>query len=147
MLRLWLLSKSMRRTIRRIPVNAKRSIVVGSCGLFVLAGWLVGRPLANARTGATHAAPSQVSTSGAIPHLYIDAVVQHGDIVEIKGRTESATAVMINGEPAAMIFADSGFRHFVGPLPPGVSLVSVTAQSGMGGVVTQQLAVEPSDAR
>ena len=75
------------------------------------------------------------------PNLNIDTVVQHGRIIEIKGTTEPNTVVMINGQPAAAIFAGNQFRHFLGPLPKGTTVVSVTCQNEQGGVTTRQIAV------
>jgi hypothetical protein len=75
------------------------------------------------------------------PTLNIDAVVQHGYIVEIKGSTEPGAVVMINGQPVAAIFAGNQFRHFLGPLPKGLAVVSVTCQNEEGGVSTRQMAV------
>jgi hypothetical protein len=61
--------------------------------------------------------------------------------VEIKGATDTGTVVMINGQPVASIFPENTFRHFLGPLPKGPSIVSITCQDELGGVNTQQLAV------
>jgi hypothetical protein len=61
--------------------------------------------------------------------------------VEIQAETEPGTTVMVNGEKAAVIFAGSRIRHFVGPLPDGVTVVSITAQNDEGGVITKTLAV------
>jgi hypothetical protein len=75
------------------------------------------------------------------PELQIGSVVRHGHIVEIKGSTEPGAVVMINGQPAATFFDGSSFRHFVGPLPDGTTIVTITIQNGQGGVTTRQLAV------
>jgi hypothetical protein len=75
------------------------------------------------------------------PSLEITSVVQHGHIVEIRGRTEPGTVVMINGQPAVTIFNENEFRHFLGPMPAGTTIVSVTCQNEEGGVQTQQLAI------
>jgi|SRR5581483_2511971 len=75
------------------------------------------------------------------PRLEITSIVEHGDIVEVKGRTDPGTVVMINGETAVTMFSDSEFRHFIGPLPPGTTVVTVTCQNEHGGVHTQQLAI------
>src|SRR5438270_11710604 len=76
-----------------------------------------------------------------IPTLHITSVVQHGHIVEIKGATDAGTVVMINGQPVASVFPENTFRHFLGPLPRGTNIVSITCQDEQGGVNTQQLAV------
>ncbi len=76
------------------------------------------------------------------PALNIKKLVPHGHIVEIIGETEPNTTVMVNGEKAALVFdGGSSFRHFVGPLPDGVTNISVTVQSDDGRVNTKQLAV------
>jgi len=75
------------------------------------------------------------------PALRITNVVQHGRIVEIEGTSDAGTVVMINGQRVASIFPDNSFRHFVGPLPRGRSILSVTCQDENGGVKTQQLAI------
>jgi len=77
------------------------------------------------------------------PVFHITSIVEHGRIVEIKGTTEPGTFVMINGETVASIFDGNAFRHFVGPLPAGTTIVSITCQNGQGGVDTKQLAVTP----
>jgi hypothetical protein len=48
---------------------------------------------------------------------------------------------MINGQQAATIFNENGFRHFLGPLPTGTTIVSITCQDDEGGVNTQQVVV------
>ena len=91
---------------------------------------------------ATNTTPA-VQTVVAPPalNLNIDTVVQHGDIVEIKSTTEPGTVVMINGQPAAAIFAGNQFRHFLGPLPQGTTVISITSQNEHGGVTTRQIAL------
>lgn len=76
-----------------------------------------------------------------VPTLHITSVVQHGRIVEIKGATDAGAVVMINGQPVASIFPENTFRHFLGPLPAGTTIVTVTCQDQQGGVNTQQLAL------
>lgn len=76
-----------------------------------------------------------------VPTLHITSVVQHGHIVEIKGATDAGTTVMINGQPVANIFPENTFRYFLGPLPSGTTIVSITCQDEQGGVNTQQLAL------
>lgn len=81
------------------------------------------------------------NTRPRLPTLHITDIVQHGRIVEIKGASDAGTVVMINGQPVASIFPENTFRHFLGPLPRGTSVVSITCQDEQGGVNTQQLAV------
>jgi hypothetical protein len=73
--------------------------------------------------------------------LHVDSITPHGHIVEIRAQTEPGTTVMVNGERAAVIFDGSRIRHFVGPLPDGIILITITAQNDEGGVNTQKLAV------
>jgi hypothetical protein len=75
------------------------------------------------------------------PVLNVTSLVQHGRILEITGNTEFGTVVMINGQSAATIFSGNTFKHFLGPLPPGTTVVSITCQNERGGVNTQQVAV------
>jgi len=74
------------------------------------------------------------------PSLQVSSVVQHGHILEIEGSTDPGAIVMINGEPAATIFPGNSFRQFVGPLPSGTSIISLSSQNEKGGVKTLQLA-------
>ena len=75
------------------------------------------------------------------PRLDIESVVQHGDIYEIVGTAEPGSTVMINGQYAPTFFENSTFKYFVGPLPDGVTVVTITAQSEDGGVSTKQVAL------
>lgn len=75
------------------------------------------------------------------PILQVNSIVQHGRIVEIEGTTDPGAIVMINGQPAPTIFDRNEFRHFVGPLPAGTSIVTITSQNNQGGVDTQRLAI------
>jgi hypothetical protein len=61
--------------------------------------------------------------------------------MEIVAETDPGTTVMVNGQKAAVIFAGSRIRHFVGPLPDGVTVITITAQNDEGGVNTKRLAV------
>jgi hypothetical protein len=85
---------------------------------------------------------SQSNTLGPRPPLLnVESMTAYGHIVEIEAETEPGTTVMVNGEKAAVIFAGSRIRHFVGPLPDGVTVVSITAQNDEGGVITKSMAV------
>jgi hypothetical protein len=48
---------------------------------------------------------------------------------------------MINGDPVVTLFDASSFHHFLGPLPSGTSIVSLTAQDEHGGVNTKQIVI------
>jgi len=75
------------------------------------------------------------------PHLDITSVIQHGDIYEIVGSVEAGSSVMINGRYAPVFFENSTFKYFVGPLPDGVTVLTITAQNDSGGVNTKQVAL------
>jgi hypothetical protein len=74
------------------------------------------------------------------PALHITSLVEHGDIVEIRGSTDPGAVVMINGQTASTIFGGNEFRHFLGPLPPGTTIITVTSQDERGGVNTARVA-------
>lgn|SRR2546425_11982367 len=110
--------------------------------LISLAGWryhLSRRPL---HGGVIAVQPiSRTSASPRTPVLRIESVVQHGHFMEIRGAAEPGTTVMINGEKAELIFDHSSFKHFLGPLPLGSTIITITAQNKEGGVNTQQVEV------
>jgi hypothetical protein len=127
---------------------AGRWLIRGAvCVLFVsVALYIFNRFSANRRQ------PSQRNTSKAqtqlgsvqvpsprTPTLQINSVIQHGHIIEIQGSTDPGAVVMINGQTASTIEGNS-FRHFLGPLPSGTSIITVTSQDEHGGVNTQQIA-------
>jgi hypothetical protein len=72
--------------------------------------------------------------------LHIESVIQHGHIIEISGSTDRGAVVMINGQTASTIFGANRFRQFLGPLPSGTTIITVTAQDEKGSVNTQQIA-------
>jgi hypothetical protein len=80
-------------------------------------------------------------TEVAVVHLEIRSVVQHGDIYEIVGSAEPGSLVMINGQYAPLVFENSTFKYFVGPLPKGMTVLTVTGQNEDGGVDTKQVAL------
>jgi hypothetical protein len=75
------------------------------------------------------------------PVLNVESITPYGHIVEIVAGTDPGTIVMVNGERAAVIFAGSRIRHFVGPLPDGVTVITITAQNDEGGVNTKKVAI------
>jgi FecR protein len=64
--------------------------------------------------------------------------VQHGHVLEIKGKTEPTARVMVNGQEVPVIGGDGGFQFFTAPLPTGENVITVTAQNSKGGVRTEQ---------
>jgi hypothetical protein len=70
--------------------------------------------------------------------LELDPFIQHGHVIEVKGKTESNARVMVNGHEVPVIGADGSFRFFTPPMPTGENIITVTAQNARGGVKTQQ---------
>jgi hypothetical protein len=64
--------------------------------------------------------------------------VQHGHVIEVKGKTEFSARVMVNGSEVPVIASDGTFHFFTPPLPEGENVITVTAQNARGGVNTQQ---------
>ena len=89
---------------------------------------------------ANYQSPSRI-LGPRTPVLNVESITPYGHIVEIQAETDPGTTVMVNGEKAAVIFAGSRTRHFVGPLPDGITVVTITAQNDEGGVITKRLAV------
>ncbi len=70
--------------------------------------------------------------------LEVQPFVQHGHIIEIRGKTESGARVMVNGEEVPNVEADGSFMYFTRPLPDGENTITITAQNARGGVRTRQ---------
>jgi hypothetical protein len=70
--------------------------------------------------------------------LELSPMVQHGHVIEIKGKTEASARVMVNGQEVPIVASDGGFQYFTPPLPNGENLITVTAQNSHGGVKTLQ---------
>jgi hypothetical protein len=118
-----------------IPLVAITCLVVLSMRLHMRTGKAV------PRNNPAHGAPWAISLPAEqAPNLDINAIVHHGRIIEIKGCITPMATVMINGRTAATMFDNGCFRHFVGPLPAGPTIVTVTAQDDQGGVSTRNLA-------
>jgi hypothetical protein len=65
--------------------------------------------------------------------LEITRIVQHGRVLEVVGRTEPGSLVIINNEQVFSIAADGAFRHFTSPLPrSGANQITITAQNRKG---------------
>ena len=69
--------------------------------------------------------------------LELGDFVQHGHVIEVKGRTEAGARVMVNGQEA-VVNGDGTFHHFTNPLPAGDNMITVTAQNAKGGWNTKQ---------
>jgi hypothetical protein len=74
----------------------------------------------------------------AVMTLELDPFVQHGHVLEVRGKTEENARVMVNGREVPMIETDGSFRYFTPSLPNGENVITVTAQNAKGGVNTQQ---------
>lgn len=70
--------------------------------------------------------------------LELQGLVQHGHVIEIRGRTEPGAKVMVNGQEVPIIASDGTFQFLTPPLPTGESVLTITAQNARGGVNTQQ---------
>ena len=71
-------------------------------------------------------------------NLDLDPFMQHGHVIELTGKTEVGARVMVNGREVPVVGADGSFHYFMPPLPPGESLITITAQNAKGGVNTVQ---------
>src|ERR1700747_1067631 len=95
--------------------------------------------------GISHPAPNRRESAARmgpeVPLLEIKSVVQHGDIYEIKGLAEPNSTVIVNGQYVPILFENSSFRYFVGPLHDGITILTITVQNKDGGVNTKQLAL------
>lgn len=69
--------------------------------------------------------------------LELDPFVQHGHVIEVKGKTDPSARVMVNGEEVPVVGGDGSFRYYTRPLPQGENVITVTAQNQRGGVSTQ----------
>jgi hypothetical protein len=74
--------------------------------------------------------------------LNLDPFVQHGHVLELTGKTEVGARVMVNGREVPVVGSDGAFHYFTPPLPPGESIITITAQNATGGVNTLQKKVE-----
>ena len=70
--------------------------------------------------------------------LELDPFMQHGHVIELTGKTEAGARVMVNGREVPVVGVDGSFHYFMPPLPPGESLITITAQNAKGGVNTLQ---------
>jgi hypothetical protein len=78
---------------------------------------------------------SKAASSGLA--LALDPLVQHGHVIEIKGKTDPSARVMVNGEEVPMVGGDGTFQYFTPALPQGENVITITAQNSKGGVNTQ----------
>ncbi len=76
--------------------------------------------------------------------LELEPLIQHGHLIEIRGKTEPNARVMVNGQEVAAMGGDGSFHHFTSPLPTGLNILTITAQNRKGGVntKTQQVVIQ-----
>jgi hypothetical protein len=71
--------------------------------------------------------------AGSQAFLEVTGIVQHGRVLEIVGRTEPGSTVIINNEQVFSIAADGSFRHFTSqPAKTGANQITITAQNRRG---------------
>jgi hypothetical protein len=71
--------------------------------------------------------------SGVKAFLEVYSIVQHGRVLEVVGRTEPGSSVIINNDQVFSVAADGSFRHFTSqPAKSGVNQITVTAQNRKG---------------
>jgi hypothetical protein len=73
--------------------------------------------------------------------LELDPFIQHGHVIEVRGKTDTDARVMVNGREVPLVADDGTFHYFTPPLPNGENVITVTAQNARGGVNTQQKTV------
>jgi hypothetical protein len=57
----------------------------------------------------------------------------HGNVVEVNGRTEPGSAIIVNGEAVGTIKPDGTFRHMTRPLLRGSQKIVISGQNRRGG--------------
>lgn len=57
----------------------------------------------------------------------------HGNVVEVNGKTEPGSAIIVNGEAVAKINPDGTFRHMTRPMPRGGQKIVISGQNRRGG--------------
>jgi hypothetical protein len=69
--------------------------------------------------------------------LVVERMVQHGQVIEVVGRTEPGATVLVNNEPVFSVAPNGSFKHFTSPLPNrGPNRITVTAQNSQGKLAT-----------
>jgi hypothetical protein len=120
--------------------RAKKFAMLAIVFLFVWVFYCLKRSSAERISKSQTQQTARASEQHRSPALHITSVTQHGRIFEINGSTDPGAVVMINGQSSPTLFDGNSFRHFIGPLPTGTSIVTITAQDSEGGVNTQQMA-------
>jgi hypothetical protein len=74
--------------------------------------------------------------------LEVDNMIQHGNSMEIVGRTEPGARVMVNDQPVFAVQPDGTFKHFTPPFTTaGANTITVTAQNARGQIATRRKTV------
>lgn len=68
--------------------------------------------------------------------LELDPFIQHGHVIEVRGKTEPTARVMVNGQEVPVVSSEGKFHYFTPPLPTGENVITITAQNSKGGVST-----------
>jgi len=74
--------------------------------------------------------------AGSEAYLEVSDPIQHGRVVEVQGKTEPGSTVIINNEQVFSIQPDGTFRGFTSPLHSGSNQVTITAQDRKGNTKT-----------
>jgi len=64
--------------------------------------------------------------------LVLEPFVQHGHVIEVRGKTDPNARVMVNNREAPQIENDGSFRCFTPELPIGENVITITAQNAVG---------------
>ncbi|MDT8068308.1 MAG: hypothetical protein ROO76_09105 [Terriglobia bacterium] len=70
--------------------------------------------------------------------LELENFIQHGHVIEVRGKTEPNARVMVNGQEVPLVTSDGSFQFLTAPLPTGENILTITAQNSKGGVNTKQ---------
>jgi hypothetical protein len=69
-------------------------------------------------------------------YLEVSEPIHHGHVLEVQGKTEPGSTVIINNEQVFSIQPDGTFRGFTAPLPSGSNQIAITAQDRKGNTKT-----------
>jgi hypothetical protein len=73
--------------------------------------------------------------------LQVDEPELEGNVVEVTGRTDPGSALIINGEQVADIQPDGRFRFFTQPMTRGSHTIVITGQNRRGGTAIKRVDV------
>jgi len=69
-------------------------------------------------------------------YLEVTNIIRHGRVLEVQGKTEPGSTVIINNEQVFSISPDGTFRGFTSPLNVGSDQIAITAQDRKGNTST-----------